>query len=122
MEDALGGDRIAYRTLLTEITPWLKRFFSRRLPPHLIEDALQETLLGIHHKRHTYDPGRPFVAWAYAIAKHRWMDCLRAMNRTGSGDLEEATCCTAASAARALPACGAGDEGVEFRIQSRGGG
>ena len=36
-----------------------------------VEDAVQETLLAIHLKRHTWDPGQPLTPWVYAIARTR---------------------------------------------------
>jgi len=35
-------------------------------------------LLAIHQKRHTYDPARPFEPWLAAVARHKWIDRLRA--------------------------------------------
>jgi len=29
----------------------------------MTEDAVQDVLLAIHEKRHTYDPARPFGPW-----------------------------------------------------------
>jgi RNA polymerase sigma-70 factor (ECF subfamily) len=41
------------------------------------EDLLQETLLAIHTRRHTYDPAELFTPWAYAIARYKLIDHLR---------------------------------------------
>ena len=56
MAAAQVGDASAYRTLLTELSPWLRRYYARRLPPAMTEDAVQDVLLAIHEKRHTSDP------------------------------------------------------------------
>jgi RNA polymerase sigma factor (sigma-70 family) len=74
-----AGHGGAYRRLLEEVRVWLKRYFSRRLPPSLVEDAVQEVLIAIHNKRHTYDPSRPFQPWLAAIARYKWIDALRMM-------------------------------------------
>ena len=74
MAAAQAGDAAAYRQLLREISAWLKRYYSRRLPPSMIDDVSQEVLLAIHAKRHTYDPQRPFIAWLSAIARYKWID------------------------------------------------
>jgi len=37
--------------------------YARRLPPAMVDDAIQDTLIAVHEKRHTYDPHRPFGAW-----------------------------------------------------------
>jgi Sigma-70 region 2 len=63
MAAAQAGDARAYRTLLSELAPWLRRYYARRLPPAMTEDAVQDVLLAIHEKRHTYDPERPFGPW-----------------------------------------------------------
>ena len=77
MAAAQSGDASAYRQLLAETAVWLRRYFSRRLPPAMIDDVIQETLIAIHQKRHTYDPARPFGAWLVAIARYKWIDALR---------------------------------------------
>jgi RNA polymerase sigma factor (sigma-70 family) len=81
MEAAQGGNGGAYNRLLNEVQPWLVRYYSRRLPLHMIDDAAQDTLMAIHLKRHTYEPGRPFRAWLAGIARYKWIDRLRAMGR-----------------------------------------
>jgi RNA polymerase sigma factor (sigma-70 family) len=77
MAAAQAGDARAYHRLLSEAVPWLRRYYSRRLPRAMIDDAIQDTLIGVHEKRHTYDPSRPFVAWLAAVARHKWIDALR---------------------------------------------
>lgn len=78
MVAAQSGDAVAYHRLLTEVGGWLKRYYARRLPPGFVDDAVQDTLLAIHRKRHTYDPARPLEPWLAAIARHKWIDRLRA--------------------------------------------
>jgi RNA polymerase sigma-70 factor (ECF subfamily) len=46
------------------------------------EDVVQETLLAIHVKRHTWDETRPFVPWVRAIARYKLLDLVR---RRGNG-------------------------------------
>lgn len=87
MVAAQGGNGGAYRRLLGEIDPWLRRFYARRLPPAMIEDAAQEALIAIHTKRHTYEPGRPFRPWLAAIARYKWIDRLRSMRREEADEL-----------------------------------
>jgi RNA polymerase sigma factor (sigma-70 family) len=77
-QDGHGG---AYKRLLSELAPWLNRFYARRLPPSMVDDAVQDTMIAIHTKRHTYTPGRPFRPWLAAIARYKWIDRLRAMGR-----------------------------------------
>ena len=79
MAAAQGGDAVRYRQLLGEIEVWLHRYYARRLPPGMVGDAVQDTLLSVHEKRHTYDPARPFGPWLAAIARYKWIDRLRTM-------------------------------------------
>ncbi|HTI31059.1 MAG TPA: sigma-70 family RNA polymerase sigma factor [Sphingomonas sp.] len=89
MAAAQKGHGGAYHRLLSEIDPWLRRFYARRLPPSMVEDAAQETLIAIHTKRHTYEPGRPFRPWLAAIARYKWIDKLRAMGRDATDVLDD---------------------------------
>jgi RNA polymerase sigma-70 factor (ECF subfamily) len=79
----------AYRRLLSEIDPWLHRYYARRLPEAMVDDAVQETLIAVHNKRHTFTPGRPFRPWLTAIARYKWIDRLRAMRREATDELDE---------------------------------
>ncbi len=89
MEAAQNGHGGAYRRLLGETSEWLTRYFERRLPPGDVDDAVQETLLAIHRRRHTYDPQYPFGPWLAAIAKNKWVDQLRSLGRRPIGELSE---------------------------------
>jgi RNA polymerase sigma-70 factor (ECF subfamily) len=74
----LTGQAAPYRQLLDELSGRLRAFYARRVPPGLdVEDLVQETLIAVHTKRSTYDPGQPFTAWAYAIARYKLIDALR---------------------------------------------
>jgi RNA polymerase sigma factor (sigma-70 family) len=79
MVAAQAGDPLAYRQLLSEVVVWLRRYFARRLPPAMVDDIVQETMIALHEKRHTYDPSRPFGPWLAAIAKYKWIDALRTL-------------------------------------------
>lgn len=78
MARAQDGDRVAYRRLLEEITPYLRRLAARhRALSGETEDAVQDILLTLHAVRHTYDPSRPFRPWLLAIARRRIVDRMR---------------------------------------------
>jgi RNA polymerase sigma factor (sigma-70 family) len=89
MAAAQRGDSASYRRLLGELRPWLKRYYARRLPLSVADDAVQDALIAIHEKRHTYDPTRPFGPWLAAIARFKWIDRLRTLRRTAADPLEE---------------------------------
>ena len=89
MAAAQAGDANAYRTLLAELALWLRRYYARRLPSAMTEDAVQDVLLAIHEKRHTYDPVRPFGPWLAAIARYKWIDRLRSLKTEATEPLDE---------------------------------
>jgi RNA polymerase sigma-70 factor, ECF subfamily len=78
----LGGDGAAYRALLDRLSRHLRGYFNARLsrvgrPAADAEDLVQEALLAIHTKRHTYDPSEPLTPWVHAIARYKLIDHLR---------------------------------------------
>jgi RNA polymerase sigma-70 factor (ECF subfamily) len=79
MRQSLNGDKRAYAEILRETSRFLRPFLAHRLNfTNEVDDLLQEILLSIHRARHTYDGNRPYKPWAYAIAKFRLHDHLRA--------------------------------------------
>ncbi len=84
MRAANRGDTVAYHRLLTAITPVLRKVVRARgsaLGPEGCEDVLQEVLLAIHTKRHTWNTDAPLRPWLYAIARHKVVDAFRARGR-----------------------------------------
>jgi RNA polymerase sigma-70 factor, ECF subfamily len=77
---AQGGDAAAYAEFLQVLSSHLRAFFRRRLAkwPEDVEDLLQETLLAVHNKRHTYEADQPVTAWLHAIARYKLVDLFRA--------------------------------------------
>lgn len=87
MAAAQAGHGGAYQRLLTEVSDWLAQYFRRRLPSGEVDDAVQETLLAIHRRRHTYDPHLPLTPWLAGIAKRKWIDQLRSLGRRPTEEL-----------------------------------
>ncbi|MDT8853635.1 sigma-70 family RNA polymerase sigma factor [Paracoccaceae bacterium Fryx2] len=84
MRAANRGDTVAYRRLLTTIAPVLRKVVRARgaaLGPEGCEDVLQDVLLAIHSKRHTWQEDAPLRPWLYAIARHKVVDAFRARGR-----------------------------------------
>ena len=80
------GDDRAYEWLLGDIALVLRIVVRKRcaglcLSSSETEDIVQESLLGIHLKRHTWDPRRPILPWVHAIARHKLLDTARRMRR-----------------------------------------
>jgi RNA polymerase sigma factor (sigma-70 family) len=89
MVRAQDGDRQAYRTLLEDLTPYLRSIAGRCFKqPSDIEDAVQDVLLTVHMVRHAYDPSRPFGPWLLAIANRRIIDRLRRETRKKTREIE----------------------------------
>lgn len=87
MRAANRGDAAAYARLLAEIAPMVRamargRLRAHGLSPEEAEDVVQEALIGLHLKRHTWDEGRPILPWFRAIARHKLIDAARQLGRT----------------------------------------
>lgn len=85
MAIAQKGDAKAYRRLLDCLSMHLKGHI-RRLLARMgsngaaeLDDILQETLLAVHGRLHTYDPAYPVTAWVNAIARYKLVDHYRAV-------------------------------------------
>jgi RNA polymerase sigma-70 factor (ECF subfamily) len=79
---AQQGEEEAYAELLVLLTAATRSYARARAGPvPWIDDAVQETLVAVHHSRHTYDGRRPFAPWFYAIARNRFVDVLRREQR-----------------------------------------
>ena len=90
MRAANAGDEGAYRRLLGALAPVLRATARRGLARSGAsesdsEDLVQDTLLAIHLKRHTWDANRPIGPWIRAIARNKLIDHLR--KRGGRVDL-----------------------------------
>jgi RNA polymerase sigma-70 factor (ECF subfamily) len=90
MRAASRGDAESYQRLLrliaARLRPAVRRGLTRAGRSSAdIEDVVQEVLLAVHLKRHTWDEARPFEPWVYAIARYKLIDALR--RRDGKFDL-----------------------------------
>jgi len=88
MAAAQRGDKGACNVLLTEVGLWLERYFRRRVPPHALDDLVQDVLMSLHMARDTWDPARPFRPWLACIARNRMADHARRMGRRVTIDLQ----------------------------------
>lgn len=77
---ANAGDGQAYARFLHAVTPVIRgivRARGRSLPPDQHEDIVQDVLLGLHLKRHTWREDAPVRPWVYAIARYKVIDAFR---------------------------------------------
>ena len=80
LQRGMAGDAAAYKQFLQALGAHLRGYYRKRLFgwPDDGEDLVQECLLAVHNKRHTYLPGQPLTAWVHAIARYKFIDLLRA--------------------------------------------
>jgi RNA polymerase sigma-70 factor, ECF subfamily len=82
MMAGLDGDAAAHKALLETLSSQLRAYFKAQLGrfnrgPVEAEDLVQEALIAIHTRRHTYDPSQLFTPWVYGIARYKFVDYLR---------------------------------------------
>src|SRR5882724_11160767 len=76
------GEAVAYERMLKEVATALRRSLASRLVrvglgAHEVEDLVQEILIGLHGKRHTWDPARLFLPWLHTITRYKFIDFMR---------------------------------------------
>ncbi|MBA3909351.1 MAG: sigD protein [Rhodobacter sp.] len=89
---ANSGDGRAYARFLRTITPVLRgvvRAKGSALGEAGCEDVLQEVLLAVHLKRHTWEVGAPVRPWLYAITRYKVVDAFRTRGRSIDLPIEE---------------------------------
>lgn len=82
MMASLEGDAAAHRTLLDRLSRHLRAYYKGKLTragrnAAEAEDLVQEALIAIHTRRHTYNPAEPLTSWVHAIARYKLIDHLR---------------------------------------------
>ena len=87
---AIAGDERSYSRFLKAVAGLLRGFLHRKtagggLDP---EDIVQETLLAIHAKRHTWRTDAPVLPWVFAIARFKLIDAYRRQGRRIEVDLD----------------------------------
>jgi RNA polymerase sigma-70 factor (ECF subfamily) len=87
MISGLDGDGSAHRALLERLSGHLRAYFKQRFArighgPSEAEDLVQEALIAIHTRRHTYDRSQLLTPWVYAIARYKFLDYLRRTKTT----------------------------------------
>lgn len=94
MRAAIGGDAAAYRSLLDALNrslrPVVRSACARvGLPAGDIEDMVQDVLLAVHLKRHTWDPTHSLGPWLHAIVRHKVVDGVRRRGRRGEIPIDD---------------------------------
>ena len=82
LRTAMAGDERAYREFLVRAAALVRGFARRKVVGGVDpEDVVQETLLAIHMKRHTWRHDAPLMPWLYAIARYKLVDAFRRRGR-----------------------------------------
>ena len=94
MGAALDGDLASYRQLLGNLAATLRQTVRRgceraRVGNADIEDIVQDILLAIHLKRHTWRRGDPIGPWIAAISRNKLIDALRRRGRRAEVDVDD---------------------------------
>ena len=94
MRAAQAGCSESYARLLTDISTSFRQLAAvdlrrYRLPPQDVDDVLQEILLAIHLKRHTWRPDHRFIPWLRAIVRHKLIDFVRRRSRRGELPIDD---------------------------------
>ena len=93
---SLDGSAGAYRSLLERLSSRLRAYYKGKLArvgrgATEAEDLVQEVLLAIHLKRHTYDTRELFTPWVHIIARYKLIDYLRRTRTAASVPIDEGT-------------------------------
>lgn len=84
LRSANAGDQRAYASFLSGVAPIVRGIARSRgggLGSDAVEDIVQETLLAVHQKRHTWRDDAPVRPWLYAIVRYKVVDAFRARGR-----------------------------------------
>jgi RNA polymerase sigma-70 factor (ECF subfamily) len=82
LRKGLGGDETAYAAFLSRIAGIVRGFVRRKIGRDADpEDVVQETLLAIHLKRHTWRQDGLVLPWVFAIARYKLIDAFRRRGR-----------------------------------------
>ncbi|MDX8478988.1 sigma-70 family RNA polymerase sigma factor [Mesorhizobium sp. VK24D] len=88
---AIAGDERAYADFLHRTAALVRGFVRRKIVQGGVdpEDVVQETLLAIHVKRHTWREDAPVLPWVYAIARFKLIDAFRRRGRRIEVEIDE---------------------------------
>ena len=92
MRAAIGGDAAAYAEFLRVTAGLVRGLARRKLAENGVvspEDIVQETLLAIHTKRHTWRQAEPILPWLLTIARYKVVDAYRRRGSRVFVDVDE---------------------------------
>lgn len=85
---AQAGDEASYRELLLKISEKMRPFLYKHIfNKDMVEDVLQETLVGIHKALHTYNSKQSFLSWSFAICRYKLIDYIRKYQKISDNEI-----------------------------------
>ena len=83
MQAVAGGDTEAFRIVAETLDPRLARFFAQLgVPEAERDDLFQESCLRIYRAAASYDSRRPFLPWAFTVARRVMLNWHRSRKPT----------------------------------------
>lgn len=91
LRSAIAGDERSYARFLERVARRVRAYVAARIPHGGVdpEDVVQETLLAIHLKRHTWMLDSPVLPWVHTIARHKLIDAFRRRGRRVEIELDD---------------------------------
>lgn len=90
IELVAAGDLPAFEALYRRYFPKLTRFLDRMTRrPHLIEEIVNDTMLVVWQKAHTFDLSCKLSTWVFAIAYRKALTAIRCLDDPVECDFEE---------------------------------
>lgn len=92
LRESLAGNEASYATFLDRVGRLVRAVARRKLGDGTDvepEDIVQETLLAIHAKRHTWRSSSPVLPWVYAITRYKVVDAYRRRGRRIEVDIDD---------------------------------
>ena len=94
MHKAKAGDKDSYKQFLTAVTPLIRgiiRGNAGGLGQDQQEDIVQDVLMAVHAKRHSWDSARPIRPWLFAITRYKVVDAFRQYGKAQHVDIDDYT-------------------------------
>lgn len=92
MTAAIGGNDAAYAEFLRRAGAIIRGYAGKKLAEAGAvspEDVVQDTLMAIHAKRHTWRSSEPILPWVFAIARYKIVDVYRRSGTRVFVDVDE---------------------------------
>jgi RNA polymerase sigma-70 factor (ECF subfamily) len=90
LADFLRGNASAIEELMARHLPWMQDWARKHLPPHEVEDAVQEAFIGLIQKAPTLQLQAPLRGYLFGFLRIAVLRALRSLSRRRGEPLEDA--------------------------------